>query len=386
MTKIKVAFVHHSLKRGGGSEKVIHDLIRGLDRSRFEPVLCCLYDPGELGDDLAGRGCRIYHNLISSPRDPRSIWRVRKVLQEEQIDLMYVTDGFLNMIVGRLAAFLARTPVSVLAFHSYDTIIRQGTKPLRRAALEVSDVIYHPSMHAYIALAESHKSYLIEKKRLRASKISVIYNGVDIGAYGQPIGTEAARHALGIPAGAAVVSIVAGLRRWKDHEMLLNAAGPILEEVPNAHFLIAGDGPERHRLESRARHLGIEARIRFMGVVADIPGLLAATDVVVLTSKHEAFPLSLLEAMAAGLPVVATDVGSVAEIVVEGDTGYIVPSGDPRGFASRVSQVLTDPALAARLGAAGRERVATVFTIERMVERTQELFTDLVMAKPRGGR
>src|SRR5215471_420273 len=121
MAKITIVIVENTLVRGGGSEQVLYDLIRGLDKQRFRPVLCCLYGPGELGERLRSEGYHVYQNIIHTKYDPRNVLKVASILRRERADIVCVTDAFHNMIVGRLAAFLARTPVSVIMFHSFDT-------------------------------------------------------------------------------------------------------------------------------------------------------------------------------------------------------------------------------------------------------------------------
>jgi glycosyltransferase involved in cell wall biosynthesis len=160
--------------------------------------------------------------------------------------------------------------------------------------------------------------------------------------------------------------------------MFLKAAALTLQEAPHTFFVIAGDGPERNKLEQLARELGIVDQVRFLGVVANVPAILKTVDVSVLSSVHEALPLTLLEAMAAARPVVATDVGSVCEIVEDGVNGFLVPSGATEQFAQAVLRLLRDPDLARRFGQAGRKKVEQKFTVERMVSRCEALFTEWI--------
>ncbi len=380
MDKITIVFVHHTVKRGGGSEQVLYDIIHGLDRERFRPVLCCLYGLGELGRQLQDEGCVTYQNLVGRPYDPRNVARVAAVLRQEHADILFVSDAFHNVIVGRLAARQAGTPVSALIFHTYDTVMRQGITPSRRAMLEVADRAFYPQFGHVIALAETHKDYLISKKRIPARKIDVAYNGVDLRQFSAPVDRDTARAALQIPPGAQVVGIVAGLRRWKAHDMFLRAAAKVLAQMPDTFFILAGDGPERGRLEEMAQHLGIQHRVRFLGVVQNVPALLPAFDLSALSSIHEALPITLLEAMAAQRPIVATDVGSVAEIVEDGVNGFLAPSGDADRFAAGMMRLLNDPELARRFGIAGRKKVEQNFTVQRMVARYETLFTEWVDA------
>jgi glycosyltransferase involved in cell wall biosynthesis len=160
--------------------------------------------------------------------------------------------------------------------------------------------------------------------------------------------------------------------------MFLKAAALTLQEAPRTYFVLAGDGPERRKLEHLARELGIVDRVRFLGVVANVPAILKTVDVSVLSSVHEALPLTLLEAMAAARPVVTTDVGSVCEIVEDGVNGFVVPSGATEQFAQAILRLLRDPELARRFGQAGRHKVEQKFAVERMVRRCEALFAEWV--------
>ena len=376
MDKITIAFVHHSVKRGGGSEQVLYDIILGLDKDKFRPVLCCLYGLGELGKQLQAEGYQTYQHLVNTPLDPRNIGRIASILRQERADILFVSDAFHNVIVGRLAAFQARTPTTALIFHTYDTVIRQGTHPGRRALLELTDKLLYPQFDHMVALAETHKQYLTSVKHISAQKIAVVHNGVDLDLFEDPVDTAVLRSNLEIPEGAQIVGIVAGLRRWKAHDMFLKAAATVLTDAPNTFFVIAGDGPERSRLEEMAQCLGIQERTRFLGTVDNVPTLLRAFDLSALSSNHEALPITLLEAMAAARPVVATDVGSVCEIVEDGVNGLLVLSGDTDQFAAAMLRILKNPDLARRFGEAGRKTVEEKFTVERMVRRYETLFTE----------
>jgi glycosyltransferase involved in cell wall biosynthesis len=378
MEKITIAIVENTLVRGGGSERVLYDLIHGLDKKRFRPVLCCLYRPGELGEQLRAEGYRVYQNIVEMKYDPRNVLKIASILRREGADILCVTDAFHNVVVGRLAAFLARTPISVIMFHSFDQLIRKTAPRLRRLLLEFTDMLLLPHFHRAIALSETHKQYLTSVKRIPAPKIAVAYNGIDLGKFAHTGHAHQVRSSLQIPDGARVVGIVAGLRRWKAHDVFLAAAKAVVREAPDTFFVIAGDGPERSKLEKLARDLCLSDRVRFLGTVNDVPTLLQAIDLSVLSSVTEAFPLTMLESMAAALPVVATDVGGVSEIVEDGVNGFLAPPGAPDQLAQAMLRVLKDPELGRRLGAVGREKVEQQYTVERMVHRYESLFTECV--------
>jgi glycosyltransferase involved in cell wall biosynthesis len=351
-------------------------VIRGLDSTRFRPVLICLHELGELGEALSRQGVTVHERVAGHSLDPRNVIRLAGILKSEQADFLYVTDGFHNMVAGRLAASLARTPQSVLIFHSYDTIIRKSLSPARRAMLGLSDRLFHPHFAHIVSLSKSHKEYLHTEKGIPRDKISIVYNGIDDDRYNLKRPAAEVRSKYGLPAKGQVVAMIAGLRRWKSHGMLLRAAVTVLRQAPDTVFVLAGDGPERERLERLATELGIDSNVHFLGRVENVPELLAAVDVSVLSSVHEAFPLSLLESMAASIPMVATDVGSVSEIVEDGVNGFLVESGAEAAFADGILRLVREPELARRLGANGRKKLEAHFTLRQMVSSCEALFSE----------
>ncbi|TWT82116.1 putative glycosyltransferase EpsD [Planctomycetes bacterium CA13] len=378
--KTKVVFVQHSLPRAGGAEQVLYDLISRLDQQTIEPVLCCLYELGELGQRLKDSGCKTHEHLVTQKLDPRNIGRIAKILKQENADILYVTDAFHNMVVGRLAAYFAGTTKTVLAFHSFDTVLRDGDKmPFARRLVQGSaDRMLHPTYHRVIALAEGHKEYLASTKKIAEEKIAVVHNGIDHHRFCVTRDKSEARTKLGLPTDKQIVGIVAALRPWKSHDKFLESASKIAKEAPNTLFLIAGQGKERENLVTLTKKLGLEKNVQFMGQVSDVPTFLQSLDISVLTSFHEAFPLSLLESMSSGLPVVSTDVGSVNEIIDDSVTGYLVPFGDTDLFAQKVVSLLQNGELAKQLGDAGRKKVEDMFTVDHMVHRMETIFHDLV--------
>jgi glycosyltransferase involved in cell wall biosynthesis len=174
---------------------------------------------------------------------------------------------------------------------------------------------------------------------------------------------------------------VAALRPEKNHELFLEIARRVVSQVPAARFLVVGDGPCRSALEQRARELGIESNVDFLGTRADVAELLAAIDVFALTSHVEANPISILEAMSAGKPVVATDVGSIHESVVHGKTGFLAPPGAARRLTEDLLLLIRNPALARQMGATARQAVVAHWSIEGMVERYENLIESIYARK-----
>jgi glycosyltransferase involved in cell wall biosynthesis len=214
-----------------------------------------------------------------------------------------------------------------------------------------------------------------------AQKVYVIPNGVDTNRFAQTLDEPNLRAEIGVGPTDPVVSIVAALRPEKNHELFLDVARRALAQFPNAKFLIIGEGPRREPLEQVAAEMGITASVRFLGNRSDIARLLTASDVFLLTSHNEANPVSILEAMSVGKPVVATDVGSIHEAVAEGRTGYLVPPGDATALSDRLVELLENPLRAQEMGAAARESVVENWSVEAMVRRYERLIASIYCRK-----
>jgi glycosyltransferase involved in cell wall biosynthesis len=188
------------------------------------------------------------------------------------------------------------------------------------------------------------------------------------------------RASLGIPAEAKTIGVVARLIAYKGHRFFLQACQEIKRRHPRATFLLIGDGPEAGSLAALSRQLGLQEAVRFLGTRSDIPQLLSLLDVVALPSLEEGFPNVVLEAMAAGKPVVATRVGGTPEAVIHRETGLLVPPKDPRALADAILEVLDDPQRANAMGQAGCERVRKAFDLSRMVQEIEALYEELIAA------
>jgi glycosyltransferase involved in cell wall biosynthesis len=242
-----------------------------------------------------------------------------------------------------------------------------------------------PITDAFIAVAPSHGRYLIEREGCPAEKAVVIPNGVDTARFAPSRDAAAVRRKLGIAVDAPVAGIVAALRPEKNHELFLRMASRIVRKLPAARFLIIGDGPCRGDLERRCSELCLMENVLFLGSRDDVPKLLAVMDVFVLTSHIEANPISILEAMSVGLPVVSTNVGSIHEAVRDGETGYLIPAGDSAQLAERVLSLLADAQKRTAMGAAARASVIERWSIESMVHGYEQLIESIWLSKTQPG-
>ncbi len=367
---LRVMFVISSMPVGG-AETLLVDLIRRFDRSRVLPELCCLKYLGPLGEAIQHE-IPTFSGLSAGKYDFRVLGRLARLMRTRRVDgVVTVGTGGDKMFWGRLAAWRAGVPAVCCALHSSGLPDR----------VEWPNRLLAPITDAFIAVAENHRRYLAEHEGCPADSIRVIPNGVDVEKFHPRWASPSLREALQLPADVPVAAIVAALRPEKNHELFLKAAALVREEVPEARFLVVGDGPRRGPLEALARDLSLDGAVQFLGTRADVPEVLSLASVAVLTSKMESSPVSILEASACEKPVVATRVGSVPESVLDGETGYLVAPGDAPGIARRVVELFRALERASRMGRAGREHVIARGSAERMVAGYEDLLQGIYSAK-----
>jgi len=361
---LRILFVTTSMPIGG-AETLLVNLVRGLDANRFAPEIACLKEPGPLGELLA-KNFPVHSNLLSSKYDLRILPRLCKLLRKQKIDAVITVGAGDKMFWGRLAARLAGVPIVISALHS--TGWPDSVGRLNRLLTRWTD--------AFIGVADAHAEHLIAWEGFPREKVHTIFNGVDTTIFA-PGDRDSKRRELGLPVDAPVVGILAALRPEKNHELFLDGAKQIQRELPDAHFLVVGDGPRRESLEKRTAELGISDVTYFLGSRSDVPELLRTLDVLALTSHNEASPVSILEALSSGIPVVATEVGSVPETVLPGVTGQLFSAGDLDSYVSHTVGLLRNPALRTEMGSKGRRRVLEQGSLEAMVQGYESLLKRL---------
>jgi glycosyltransferase involved in cell wall biosynthesis len=342
-----------------------------MNRNRFAPEICCLKEPGPIGELLAHE-LPVVSRFLSTKWDVRVFHRLCRLMRRRRYAAVITVGAGDKMFWGRLSAWWSGVPVICSAIHSTGWPDCIGF--LNRRLTFLTD--------AFIAVATPHARHLVNQEKFPAGKVCVIPNGIDTKRF-QPRADAgpALRRTLKIPATASVVGIVAALRPEKNLALFVNSAAKVLLRHPAAHFLVVGDGPERPGLEQLARSLNIAGSIHFLGTRTDIPDVLAALDVFVLTSHNEANPVSILEALACEIPVIATRVGSVPETVIPGQTGFLVTPGSVDEVTDRLDQLIAEPELRQRLGKSGRMLVESNGSLERMVQGYEELLTKLYQAR-----
>lgn len=360
---LKVQFVITSMPVGG-AETLLVNLLDRLDQSRLQAEVICLKEPGPLGQQIAGR-IPVHSGLIGNKWDVRVLWRLVRLLRKQQTDAVITVGAGDKMFWGRLAACLAGVPVICSALHS--TGWPDGVGRLNRGLTPLTD--------AFIAVADSHGEFMRLRERFPADKVHVIRNGIDTTRFdcAAVFQEPSVRDELGLPADAPLVGIVAALRPEKNHAMFVDVAASVLLEEPDSHFLVIGDGPERETIIRRCEGCGIADRVHLLGTRQDTARLLSALDVFLLTSHNEASPVSILEALACKVPVVSTNVGSIAETVIPEQTGYLVAVDDVSTATALVTKLLRDENHSQTLGDQGRRLVVAQGSLDSMVEGYQSL-------------
>lgn len=348
----------------GGVERQLCQLLPKLNQSGFEIMMACTDSPGKLTAVLRQRGVEVSLARVRSRFHPIDIYRLVCLLRKKRIDLVH-THMYASSIPGVLAARWARVPVVV---HVHN--LHEWDRPKRiRMACRI-----WPRATRVIAISHSVKQNLIEKCRLDHSKTITLYNGVDLEHFAGQLEGERERQRWGIGPREIIVGSVARLVPAKGLFDLLRAMAVVQKERPEACLVLVGGGDLRSELEQEALRLGV--KVVFTGTQEDVRPLIAMFDLAVLASHTEGFGIFLLEAMALSKPVVATKVGGIPEVVVDGETGSLVPPGEPEKLAQSILAILKGDR--EKIGRAGRQRVEKVFSLEKTLAESCRLYREIL--------
>jgi glycosyltransferase involved in cell wall biosynthesis len=354
-----------------GSEKHLLILLGSLVARGYNITFLILEEAarpvGYYADQLAAKGVQTARMRINGDLDPGLIVRLYRQLRRGDYDLVH-THLIHADLYGSVAARLAGVPVIVSTRHNPDRfrehpffiLLNRLIAPLHRRVIVISE-----ALGRYTARVEG----------VNPDRIVPIHYGLP---FADPPRPGQVRREFKLPAEAPIIGIVGRLTEQKGHRTLLHAFAGLLDEHPHARLLVVGEGELRPALQTLARELDIAGRVIFTGYRDDAPRLMADCDVVAVPSLWEGFGLVLLEAMNAGKPVVASRVSAIPEIVLDGQTGLLVPPGDAQALASALGRLLGEPALAGEMGRLGRERLRSHFSVERMVDETEQVYRDLL--------
>jgi glycosyltransferase involved in cell wall biosynthesis len=372
MERLRVLFLIDELDIGG-TEQQISELVRDIDRARFEPMVCC-FRYGAKAREIESSGVRVLVEPKNLKADPGLVVRLARRMRQERIDLLQTYLWTANTW-GRLAARMAGIRLVLASERNVDIWEERYKRVIGRWLARSTDRI--------IANSEAVRRYLLERGGLAPEKVVTVHNGVNFDRFETACDPRVRRAELGLPADAVLAGVVARVEPAKDHATLLRAMALITRRVPRLHLVVVGGGSEVPRLKASAAELGIADKVRFTGPRTDAAEWLQSLDISVLSSVKEGLSNTVLESMAAGRPMIATDVGGNAEVIVESETGFLVPPRDPAALGEALARLAQSPSMMEEFGRAGRERVHSVFSVRSMVSKTQALYLELAAAGAR---
>ncbi len=383
--KARVVHIITKLELGGAQQNTLYT-VENLDRGRFSVALIS-GDHGIMNDDaqaIANLDFTIVPDLvreINPLKDLKALLHLRKLLAKEAKDaapapVIVHTHSSKAGILGRLAAFLAGVPVVIHTFHGFG--FNDFQPRLKKSAFIAAEWLVGKVTDYFIAVSRANLDRAVSLRFGKAEKMRVIRSGIDIDMFDKrEIDRSAMRQELGVGTDGPLVAMVACLKPQKSPLDFAGLAALVLKDVPDAWFVECGDGELRGDLENEVSRLGIGERFKLAGWRRDIPEILWASDLLVLTSLWEGLPRVYPQAMAAALPIVGTRVDGAAEAVVDGRNGYLFDPHDIEGMAARVIQLLHDPDQMEKMGRAGRAAVDE-FDIRKMVTDQEELYEELI--------
>lgn len=355
----------------GGTERVIYNLARAFHGTDFDVHAASLKGPGELQSLLAMAGVPATNLNMTSRLDIPVIARLRRLIREFKPDLL-CTYLFHANHLGRIIGRLSGVPRIITVQESVDA--------WRRWPHNLVDRVTSRLVDRFIANSMAVRQRFHEFSGVATDRVEVIHNGIDLEPFRAPDSHRraAVREDLGLGDDEVAFITVAHVNPYKGHGHLVEAAADIVKTHPQARWLFVGSGRADEGVRKQIQGSGLQEQVRMLGVRNDVPDLLNAADVFVLPSLWEGCPLSILEAMAAGLPVIASHVGGVPELVRQGESGLLAGPGKAADLARAMQALLDDAVLRSRMGRQGRVRALAEFGIEHQAARTRDLYNQVL--------
>lgn len=366
----RVIYLAHTLAVGGAEEMVLN-LVRYLP-PEFERAVVCIDSPGPIGEEVRSTGTPFYAlGLQPGLKRPGDVLQLQRFLRERVPTIVH-TFLLTASLYGRFAAILARVPIVIGTEVNIYERKRTSHRAAERWLMRQTDAV--------VASAESVRDFYVDQIGADPDKVVVIYNAVDWSQLEVTVPRPDFRRQFGIAAAAPVAGIIARLTEQKAHRVLLDAVAS-RPELAGLHVLVIGDGELRGTLEQQAERLGLAARVHFAGARRDLGNVLAAIDLFVMPSLWEGLPLSLVLAMGAGLPVIASRVAGIPEVVRHGESGLLVAAGDAGDLAGALVRVTGDAPLRSRLGTAAQAFVMPRFGVDGYITAMTALYRRLLAEK-----
>lgn len=375
--RIRVCLLCDTLGYPAGTERQVFETAKRLDGTSFDVHVACLEPSRQLEELSNCCSTVVFPTLaINSASGIRAVWRMRRYFARHRIQIVHAYMNKTAMFA--VASSLASNRTVITSRLNTGYWYTPGWQRFFR--------LLNAGTTRIMANSEEAKRIAVAAEQVSPEKVDVVYQGVDMSRYSARLGDPSASERLGIDPAHRVVGMVANLRPVKDVPLFLRAAAVVARPFPDVSFLIAGRGEQLEELQKLAAELGIADRVFFTRGEGNVVDYLARMSVGCLTSQSEGFSNAILEYMAAGLPVVATDVGGNREAIVAGETGYLVRERTPEAIAQPILQLLSDEDRRRRMGAAGFARCAENFELGKTIRNLEDYYAELVGRMPNGSR
>ena len=373
MSKVKILYVDDVFDFGGG-EKHIFSLLERIDKNKYDVSIACRKD-SFFSKELKNLGFKVEHIRFQNKFDFVGAFRFFKLLVKNRYDIVNLQDNRSHWL-GALASYFAKVPVVLATVHMVNVLRRESISVFLKIVLKIADFIWASMVNSIITISHYNKRALISEG-INSNKIEVIYNGIDqvcsIAKTPNNI-----RQELNIDPNILIVGSVARLSKQKGLSYLIDAVAKLKSDTQKMIFLVIGDGPDKDEFVKYAKLKGVDDMICFLGFKDNARSYLKAFDLFILPSIYEGLPIAIIEAMMESKPIIATSAGAVNEMLVNGETGLIIPSKNPDAIVKSVKELIADPHRRHVMGEKARQTAKEKFNIGIMAKKTFGLYEELL--------
>lgn len=356
----------------GGAEKALLELVKRVNKKKYRVLVASVGPGGPLEEDFKKYSEHCFHFKPRLGFDLGLVTKLMAVLRKYKVEILQTTLFYAD-VIGVLAARLVKLPVII----SWQTALALPTGSVEDDRFRHTWAYRLASsfMHHIVAVSDQVRKYFIQNRHIPKHKISTIHYGVDLEHFNK--NNKSIRKEIGLNENDIVLAMVGHLSEVKGHKYLVEVLPSLISTYPNLHLIIAGDGPKRQILQKQIDNLGIQSHVHFLGVRSDIADLMCSGDVFVLPSLYEGLPNVVLEAMASSVPIVASDVGGVSELVINEKTGFLFEAKNTAQLKESLEKLLTSKKRRKTMGRNCRTRIENYFSIDFEIERFEDLYSRL---------
>jgi glycosyltransferase involved in cell wall biosynthesis len=365
---IPILYIIRSLTFGGAENQLVQLLVH-MDRNVFSPTVCTLTGEGGFEEKILEKGISVVRILKQRRYSLKALIVIANLIKESSPKIVHGI-GPAGNFYGTPVAKAMGVPVILYSDHQAHTYKGNWISHLNGLISKWDDIV--------IAHCKHNESGLHAIDGVHPTKTRIVYNGIDVSQFGNGLKSYKLNHELGISEETPIICMVARFHAQKAYDEFIESANLIVNERVVGHFICIGDGPLRPSIEKMVYDRCLQNRISFLGHRKNVSDILSNCDILVLASHNEGLPITILEAMASGLPVVTSDVGGCKEAVIHRETGFLIPPGDCRKMAQAIKKLLLDKELARSMGQAGRKRVKKLFDISVNCNQIQNIYFELL--------